>query len=321
MSNTIGVDIGGTKIAAGLVDDTGTILTTVRRQTPSRDAPAAVRAVTEIVAELTDWAAGHDTASATAVGVGVAAYVDAARRNVQFAANLGWTEVALADELERGITVPVVVENDANSASWGEFGFGAGRDYADMVCVTVGTGIGGGIVLSGLLLRGAYGIAAEVGHLQKVPDGRPCGCGQRGCWEQYASGSALVREARELAADRRGEAGILLGLGDGTPEGVRGRHITAAARAGDPVATAAFETVGSWLGRGLADLAALLDPEVLVIGGGVVDAGELLLGPARQAFLAHLPAAEHRVAARILPAQLGNAAGIVGAADLARVAR
>ena len=210
------------------------------------------------------------------------------------------------------------MENDANAAAWGEFRFGAGRDAHDLVAVTVGTGIGGGIVLSDRLVRGAFGMAAEFGHLVRVPDGRLCGCGKRGCWEQYASGNALLRKARELAAERRNEAHTLLDLGDGTPEGVTGKHITVAARDGDPVALEAFSRIGRWLGTGLADVAALLDPAMFVIGGGVSEAGELLLAPTRVAFVSALVAAGHRPHAQVVAAELGNDAGLVGAADLAR---
>ena len=154
-----------------------------------------------------------------------------------------------------------------------------------------------------------------------MPDGRPCGCGRNGCLEQYASGNALVREARLLAAERRSEAGVLLALGDGTPEGVQGVHITEAARAGDPVATEAFAVVGTWLGRGLADLAAVLDPEVFVIGGGVSDAGDLLLASARQTLADKLIGQQNRPAPLVKVAELTNLAGLVGAADLARQPR
>jgi glucokinase len=161
-------------------------------------------------------------------------------------------------------------------------------------------------------------MAAEIGHLVVVPEGRLCGCDRRGCWEQYASGNALLREARELAAERRTQAHDLLSRGDGTPEGVTGPDVTAAARAGDPVALEAFRRTGTWLGQGLADLAAILDPEVVVIGGGVSEAGELLLGPAREAFHGGLVARQHRPAPAVIPATLGNDAGVIGAADLAR---
>jgi glucokinase len=252
------------------------------------------------------------------VGLGAAGLVDETRRVVRFAPNLSWHEEPLADTVEKGCGLPVVVENDANAAAWGEFRFGAGRAETSLVAVTVGTGIGGGIVLDDKLVRGSYGMAAEFGHIVRVPDGRLCGCGRRGCWEQYASGNALLREARTLAAEHRDRADVLLSLGDGTPEGVKGKHITAAARQGDPIALEAFEHIGTWLGTGLADVAALLDPAMFVIGGGVSEAGDLLLGPARAAFESSLVARKNRPLASVVLAQLGNDAGLVGAADLAR---
>lgn len=312
MALTIGVDIGGTKIAAGVVDESGTILTRTRRVTPSRDADAVQRLVIDIVKELN---ALHP---AEAVGVGTAGFIDEHRAKVLLAPNLGWSDIPLRLEVEKAVDLPVVIENDANAAAWGEFQFGAGRDCTDMVAVTVGTGIGGGLILGNRLYRGRHGIAAEIGHLTMVPHGRSCGCGQRGCWEQYASGNALVRTARELAADRRDEATILLGLGDGTPEGVKGADITEAARLGCPVALECFKIVGTWLGRGIASLAVVMDPEAFVIGGGVSEAGDLLFVPTRTSFLEHLSGVGKRPAPDLLLAKLGNDAGIAGAADLAR---
>jgi glucokinase len=212
----------------------------------------------------------------------------------------------------------VVVENDANAAAWGEFRFGAGSDETFLVCVTIGTGIGGGVIADGELFRGGFGVGAEIGHIQVVAQGRLCGCGQRGCWEQYASGNALVRDVRERAAEYRREAETLLLLGDGTPEGIKGEHVTEAARLGDPVATAAFEALGEWLGQGLADLAAVLDPETFVVGGGVSEAGDLFLRPMVEAFHQRLTGGDHRPVATVELAKLGNDAGLVGAADLAR---
>lgn len=312
MSLTVGVDIGGTKIAAGVVDEQGKILTRTRRRTPSRDLDAVQNIVIEVVNEL---AARH---TIEAVGVGTAGFIDATRSRVMLAPNLGWTDAHLRLAVERGTDLPTVIENDANAAAWGERRFGAGQGAPDMIAITVGTGIGGGLIFDGALYRGMHGMAAEVGHLCVDPGGRSCGCGQRGCWEQYGSGNALVREARALASDERADAAILLDLGDGTPEGVQGAHITEAARLGDPVALDSFSIVGHWLGIGLASLAAVLDPEVFVIGGGVSEAGDLLFVPTRASFLEHLSGREIREVPEVKLAELGNDAGIVGAADLAR---
>jgi glucokinase len=181
----------------------------------------------------------------------------------------------------------------------------------------VGTGIGGGIVLGGALYRGSFGIGAEFGHVRVVPGGRRCGCGNRGCWEQYCSGRALVREARELAVVDPPYSRRLRELGDGV-DGIEGKHVTTAAEEGDPAALECFAEVGSWLGQGLADLAAVLDPGTFVIGGGVSEAGELLVGPAREAFAERLTGRGHRPVAEVLVAELGANAGLIGAADLSR---
>jgi glucokinase len=207
----------------------------------------------------------------------------------------------LALQIGERVGLPVVLENDANCAAWGEARFGAGRDRDDIVMITVGTGIGGGIILDGHLVRGGFGIGAEPGHMNVVRDGLPCGCGQRGCWEQYGSGTALHRRAAELGYQGEG-----------------GAHLTAAAHAGDRAALEAFAEVGQWLGRGLASVAALLDPRLIIIGGGVSEAGELILQPVREAFDACLPATSERPHAVIEAAILGGDAGMIGAADLAR---
>lgn len=311
---TIGVDIGGTKIAAGVVDGSGNILTTARRPTPRHDSGAVLNDVADVVNELQ---AGID-GSVVGVGVGVAGGVDQSRSMVYFAPNLAWSQVPVRAVLEAATQLPVVVENDGAAAAWAETRFGAGVGLDHVVMVTVGTGIGGGIVVDGHVMRGAHGVAAEIGHLNAVPDGRLCGCGRHGCWEQYASGNALVREARELASERRHEAGALLALGDGTPEGVQGSHITRAALMGDPVAAEAFANVGTWLGRGLADLTAIVDPDAFVIGGGVSEAGDLLLASARRTLTEKVFGGSNRPLPQLLVARLGNDAGIVGAADLAR---
>ncbi len=311
MGLTIGVDVGGTKVAAGVVDEGGQILTRVRRSTPAAD---AARLVEEILAAIEELRGQHEV---EAVGMAAAGFVDASRSVVLFAPNISWRNEPLRQRVERQTGLAATVENDANAAAWGEYRFGGGRGD-DVVCVTIGTGVGGGVVLDGHLLRGHWGMAGEIGHVRVEHNGRPCGCGSRGCLEQYASGQALVREARWRAAEDRPGAGLLLSLGDGTPEGVQGAHVSEAARAGDPVALASFEAVGRWLGVGLADVAAVLDPAAFVIGGGVSEAGEQLLAPTRASFAEALTAAAHRPLAEIRLAELGNDAGLIGAADLAR---
>lgn len=309
---TVGVDIGGTKIAAGVLTPDGELAARSRKATPVRDADAVLEVIVDLVHSFTD------DFDLEAVGIGMAGLVDETRSRVIVAPNLGWKEEPLRQQVERAVGLPTVVENDANAAAWGELMHGAGRGHKDLVMVTVGTGIGGGLILSGKLQRGAHGVGAEFGHLRLVPDGRLCGCGRHGCWEQYGSGNALVRTARNLASDRRGEAGVLMSFGDGTPEGIQGLHVTEAARRGDAVALEAFEVTGTWLARGMVEVATLLDPAAFVIGGGVVEAGDLLLGPTKREYAAQLLARSQRPMTTIIPATLGNLAGIYGAADLAR---
>jgi glucokinase len=310
----IGIDIGGTKVAAGLVDVDGRVLQRARRETPHRSqSPQVVEdTIAEVIEEL------RDQREAVAVGIGAAGFVDVTRSSVLFAPHLSWRNEPLRDAMKRRVGLPVVVENDANAALWAESRFGAGQGEPTIVGVNLGTGIGGAVLLDGQLFRGRYGVAGEFGHMQVVPGGHRCECGNRGCWEQYASGNALVREARELAAARSPVAHGLLAMVDGDASRITGPLVTRAAKDGDPAASELFDDVGRWLGVGLANLAAAFDPGLFVIGGGVSDAGELLLGPARDAFRRHLTGRGFRPEARVVRAQLGNDAGLVGAADLAR---
>lgn len=311
-ASVIGVDIGGTKIAAGVVDRQGRIVASTRRDTPADNPAKTLEAIADAVRELTG------TYACVGVGLGAAGFVDEKRSTVMFAPNLAWRDEHLRTELEGLLGLPVVVENDANAAAWAEARFGAARDQSHAVVLTVGTGIGGGIVLDGTLLRGRYGVAAEVGHLNVVPDGRRCGCGLQGCWEQYGSGRALVQEAREQAAVSPAMAVDLLDLADGRAEGITGEMISEAARAGDVVALQCFKELGKWLGRGIAQLAAILDPGVFVLAGGVSAAGDVLLAPTEVTFRRHLTGRGHRPTADVRIAELGPEAGLIGAADLVR---
>ncbi len=309
---TIGVDVGGTKIAAGVVDERGTLLAITRRETPATDAALIEAQIQDAVSELR---AAHQV---VAVGVAAAGFVNTTLGMVLFAPNLAWRDEPLGADLQNRLALPVTVENDANAAAWGEFRFGAAKHVNDMVLVTVGTGLGGGIVSAGRLLRGAGGLGGELGHVRVVPDGIRCGCGNRGCWEQYASGSALEREARELVASGSLHAARLLELCEGDPSALHGRMVTAAANEADPAAVELLADLGRWLGEGMASMAAVLDPSAFVVGGGVVEAGDLLIEPARAALRRNLPARGHRPDIEVQAATLGNEAGIIGAADLAR---
>jgi len=309
----IGVDIGGTKVAAGVVDEYGSVVARVRRATPSGSPEDVERVIGEVVAELRE---GHDV---VAVGLGAAGIIDEQRSVVRYAPNLIWRDEPLKERVEELVDLPVVVENDANAMAWAEHRFGAGQGEEHLLCLTVGTGIGGGLVLGGRLHRGAFGGGAEFGHLNFVRHGRRCGCGQRGCIEQYCSGRALLREAREIADVDPRYGARLLELGDGRIEGITAEEVTKAAEEGDPAALECFEAIGKALGQCLADLASALDPGVIVVGGGVADAGELLLDPAREEFATRLTGSAYRPHAPIRHAALGNEAGLVGAADLARL--
>lgn len=312
MSLTIGVDVGGTKIAAGVVDEDGTIVDRRRRDTPATDEKSIVETITAVAAEL---AAEYEV---TAVGIGSAGYIDAERSRVYFAPNLDFREVELRDRVSGALGLPVVVENDANAAAWAEFTFGGGKDVDDMMLITVGTGVGGGLVLGGRLYRGGHGIGGEIGHTLLVENGQLCGCGLRGCVEAYASGTALVREARSAARTRATGAERLLEAAGGDVDAITGPMVTELAKDGDPLSIEMIGIIGTWLGRAMGSFTSLVDPTVFVIGGGVGEAGDLVLEPAIAAFRSRITGRGYRPEPTVRLAELGNAAGIVGAGDLAR---
>jgi glucokinase len=307
VSATIGLDVGGTKISGGVIDALGVVLAQGRRDTPALDPAAIIQEAANLTRELS---AQHKI---DAVGVACAAFIDRSGSTVYFSPNLAWRDEPLKQRLESALGLPVTIENDANAAAWGEFRFGAAVGARNTVMVTVGTGIGGGIVVDGVLMHGAFGVAAELGHMRVVPGGIRCGCGNRGCWEMYASGTALVREAQELVV-----SGSPLGeLCAGDPAALRGPDVTRAAVEGDPAAVELLADLGVWIGEGLASVAAILDPELIVLGGGVSEAGPLLIDPALAAYRRHLTGRGHRPEARFALASLGNDAGMIGAAALA----
>ncbi|WP_030158382.1 ROK family glucokinase [Glycomyces sp. NRRL B-16210] len=313
MSLTIGVDIGGTKVGGGLVDEDGNVLASTRRPTPADDTTGVIQAVKEVVEELRE---GREI---EAVGIGAAGWISSDRSTVMLAPNLSWKDEPLRDKVAAVIDLPVVVENDANVAIWGEHRFGAAKHHRSSVLYTIGTGVGGGIVVKDNLLRGTHGVAAEIGHIRSVmPDGRKCGCGRIGCLEQYASGRALTQSAREGAKADPAKAATLLKLAGGDPDAISGRQVTEAARDGDEIALAAFDTIGFYLGNSAADMVNLIDPGVILFAGGVVDAGDLLLDPIRKHYLAALANRAEVPVAEVRAAELGSKAGVIGAADLAR---
>ena len=313
-SNAIGIDVGGTKVLGGVVSPTGEILATARRDTPREGGKVLTQAIADVATELSS------KYPVDSIGVSAAGFISSDRQTILATPNIaGWNGVNLVNELTQIIGKRIVLENDANSAAWGEFKFGAGRGRKDLMMLTLGTGVGGGLILDGSVFRGAFGIGAELGHLRIVPDGHLCGCGIRGCLEQYASGSALMRHAREAISASPDLARNLLARGDGTVEGLKGHHITEAARDEDPVALAAFNTMASYLGAGIASLCTVIDPSCIVLGGGVIDAGEIFLAPTRKAALSLIPFSGKHPYPEIVPAELGNNAGLVGVADLSRI--
>jgi len=314
----IGVDIGGTKVIAATVSDDGAVGPIARRSTPGRRVEVALveDALTEAIEEA---AAGRPIAG---VGIAAAGFVDAAGERVMFAPHLPWRDDPTRSRLEARWRVPVALDNDANCAARAEVALGAAQDAGDVLMVTMGTGIGGAVVLGGTLLRGRNGMAGEFGHMQVVPDGRGCECGGEGCWEQYSSGNALVRYARgRMWQESFAGTTLLEELTGGDPDLLTGPMVTIAAERGDRLALQAFDEIGEWLGIGIANLVAAFDPELVVVGGGVSAAGDLLLGPARVALKQSLVGADHRLVPPIRRAHFGPEAGVVGAAALARSVR
>jgi glucokinase len=312
----LGIDIGGTKVAGGIVAPDGTVLATARRATPGASVADTEDAIAAVVEELADL---HD-GELVGVGVGAAGWFDRTGDTVLFSPHLAWRKSTLRKDLVARLQRPLWVGNDANAAAWAEYRYGAARGADFALMITLGTGIGGGIVLDGRLRRGSHGVAGEWGHMRVVPDGRLCACGNRGCWEQYASGTALGQTAREVVRTSPAAAARLLERVGSEPDRLTGEDVARAAADGDPLALELITDVGVWLGQGIADLAAALDPEVVVIGGGVSKLGDMVLGPARHQLERALPGRGFRPGPRVVAAELGPQAGLVGAADLVRLA-
>jgi glucokinase len=305
----IGIDIGGTKIAGGVVTAAGRILDRTRVPTPPDDESATLAALFAAVDELL---ARHRRVDA--IGIGAAGLVEWPGGRARWAPHNSYRRLELRRLLHERTGLPTTVDNDANAAAWAESRFGAGAGGGDLVLVTVGTGIGGGLVLGGHLYHGERGFAGELGHLIVDPEGDRCACGNRGCLEAMASGSTLGRLGREAAA---GDPGGRLAALAGGPGLVTGEVVFAAAAEGDKVALALFERVGHWLGVGIASLVTIFDPDLVVVGGGVAATGELLLAPARASFERYVHGRVHRDLPPVVPARLGDDAGLVGAATLA----
>jgi len=307
-AQAIGLDVGGTKTAAIRVTIEGTVLARHILPTPANDMQATLETMVEVARAVI-------APEVRAIGVGAAGLVEKDTGRLTFAPNLAWRNTPLAQHLWDAIGLPTVADNDANAAAWGEYRLGAAAGYRHLLFAGAGTGIGGGIVVDGQLLRGAHGFAGEIGHIIVDPDGPLCGCGNHGCWEQFASGHAIARAGREAARQHR-QSMIARRCG-GDPARVNGQVVSESARAGDPVARGILAAVGRSLGEGLAGLANVLDPEIVVVGGGAAAAGNLLMEPARAAFASSIEAPAHRPRVPLVIASLGGDAGAIGAALMA----
>ncbi|OUJ24496.1 ROK family protein [Corynebacterium kefirresidentii] len=301
---TIGFDVGGTNVRGGVITREGEILAS-RTVPTSMDAEQLETDIVGIVEEL------RAEYAVDAVGLALAGFLDPSCQVVRFAPHLPWRQAHVQESLSRKLDMHVRLEHDANSAAWGEWRFGAGRGAEDWVFFAVGTGIGATLMTHDTIYRGAFGTAPEFGHIVVSPNGRQCSCGKRGCLERYASGTALP----DTCADLREHYETSL------PTEPTGKEITQAARRGDPLAVAVMEDFSRWLGQGLSIVADVLDPELIVLGGGVSQDADLYLEGATKAMGQDIVGAGHRPLARVATAELGSAAGMIGVADLARSGR
>lgn len=292
----IGLDIGGTGIKAGLVDTEGNVISRYEVPTPADNTQAVEDAVVELIVSFSA------ENSIIAAGVAAAGFIDENQSTIYYAPNIAWRNEKLKAKLEARTELPIVIENDANAAGWAEYRFGAGKHVSHMTMLTIGTGVGGAIVVNGELFRGGFGAGAELGHLRVVPNGLVCGCGQRGCIEQYGSGSALLRFIRDEKRD----------------QSITAAQAKALLEQGDSEALQGLTILGEWLGVACASMAAVLDPQLFVIGGGVSIAGDALLNPIQRSFRENLSAKGYHPEPEFRVAELLNDAGIIGAADLAR---
>ncbi|NLW20651.1 MAG: ROK family glucokinase [Clostridiales bacterium] len=311
----IGIDLGGTHIAAGVTDSAGRIL--ARDSTPTR----AERPYQAVIADMAACAlsaldqSGHSLEEVAALGVGIPGIAQNDRGVVIFCTNLGWEQVPLREELQRYIDKPVFIDNDATLAGLAESMAGVSRGASSSVFLTLGTGVGGGIIFDGKPWTGAHGVASELGHLTLALDGVPCTCGKDGCLERYCSATALIRLAKEALAERPDSQMLRLA---GSPEGIDGKLVIDCARAGDPAALAAFERYTRYLALAINTIVSFIDPQMIVLGGGISQAGAFLLDAVRAKIPQYLMF-KTMPFGRVELAVLGNSAGIIGAAMLGKV--
>lgn len=309
----IGIDVGGTGVQVGVVDEQGHILA-------KESFPTGVgRPYQEMIRDMADCTraavakAGLSVEDIQSVGVGIPGIADAKTGNVIFCTNLGWRDIPLRDTFQQYLNKPVHIDNDATVAGLAESVAGVSAGTDSSVFMTLGTGVGGGIVIHGKVWSGFHGVGSEIGHMILELDGEPCTCGNRGCLERYCSATAIIRMARELVAVHPDS--MVLSMAQGDPEKINAKIVFDAAREGDPIGTKVFRRYVRYLSQAIASIMQFLDPEVIVLGGGVSKAGAFLLDAVRQEVPKYLlfKGMPH---ARIELAQLGADAGIIGAAML-----
>ena len=311
----IGIDVGGTTAKAGVVDEAGQILYKSSCKTGiERDFEDIAADMAELCRHIVRES-GHEMAEVAAVGVGIPGEQSPKTGLVAFCNNLGWVDVPLMQRLRDALGLPVYVDNDANVAALAESAFGASRDVKSSILITLGTGVGGGIVRDQRIHTGAHGVGGESGHMVVVVDGEPCNCGHRGCWEKYASATAIIRMGRALMEEKP-DCALARQMG-GDAANLNAKAVLDLAKAGDADCAGIFETYVKYLCVGLANLINIYDPDMLVLGGGVAHAGDFLLDAVRAALgdYVYCPALSW---ARVELARLGNDAGIIGAAMLGR---
>jgi len=307
----IGVDLGGTNIKIGVVDSSGNLLYKMERPTLAEEGTDAVIARMSASAREAAEASGTSWDQVAGIGVGLPGFLDISRGIVKRLTNLPWENVPIRGLLEKAWERPVMIDNDANVAALGEAWSGAGAGVSDLVCITLGTGVGGGVIAGGRLVHGVGGAAGEIGHIRMEEDGALCGCGQRGCLETIASATGIVRMAKEMVASGR-ETSLAEAARTDT---LSARDVFREMEAGDPVAKEVVDRATDALAKAMATLSVILNPARFIVGGGVARAGESLFRPLREAYFKRaLPSAAEGVS--IVPAQLGNDAGVIGAAGL-----
>ncbi len=310
----LGIDLGGTKVLTAVADERGKIL--ARKKIPTEPEKGQEHVIDNIIGSVLAVLeeSGLDKSEIVRTGIGSPGPLNIEKGIIYLAPNLGWENVPISALLEERLGVPIKLENDANAAALGEKWFGAGQGIDNLLYITVSTGIGGGIIIDQKIYHGANAGAGEVGHMIIDPDGPRCGCGNRGCLEALASGTAIIRMARE--AVKSGQETILHSLSDGDVTKISGSLIAEAARMGDQVAEDIWEKAGDYLGLGVANLVNVFNPEMIIFGGGVMKAGAFIMKPMLRSLKKRAFKESYR-SLKIKQAALGNDVGVKGAIAVA----